>query len=182
MLPAMCRNEACMNIALKTVSHVGSVFSVGIWLAASTALLHSTSCWPLPNGPVRTTAAQCRPGCRSTFGIAPYLTTSSVPGPLNSEPPCRMASKYTTTLIRIRLAVTNGNFPVGMLSFSGITRRGSLCPLRGWLRRWRLRRRRRRSSQGCRASPSSENVHCSVNVVARAWLPARIAVVSRSSM
>ena len=43
MLPAMWRIEACMNIALNTVSQVGRVFSAGMWLAASTTLLHSTS-------------------------------------------------------------------------------------------------------------------------------------------
>ena len=102
-------------------------------------------------------------------------------GPLKIDPPCRIASRYATTLIRISVTVTNGNLPVGMLSFSGITGCGPYARWAVGYARW-SGAPTVASSQGWRASPSSANVHCSVNVVARVWLPARIAVVSRSSM
>ena len=49
-----------------------------------------------------------------------------VVGPAKNDPPWRIASRYTTTFATISASVTNGNRSVGMLSFSGITRRLSL--------------------------------------------------------
>ena len=47
MLPAMCRNDACMNIAVKTVCHAGSVPTELIW-----ATVPSGSVWPLQKTPI----------------------------------------------------------------------------------------------------------------------------------
>src|SRR5947207_389455 len=111
MFPAMWRIDPCMNIDVKTVSQVGMppLRAHRIWLPAITSWL------------VRQ--------CVSTVGIAPYLTDSYAVGPPISDPPWRIASRYEITLARISATVTNGKRFVGMLSFRGITRLGSLCPL-----------------------------------------------------
>ncbi len=116
MLPPMWTIEACMNIAVNTVSHVGRVFG--------------TAPFPHPiASPVAPlTSVQCTPECVSVYGIAPYLTTSWVSGPLISDPPWRMANRYTTKLARISATVTNGKRSVGMLSLSGIIGQGAAAP------------------------------------------------------
>ena len=44
-------------------------------------------------------------------------------GAAKNDPPWRIASRYTTTFATISASVTNPKRSVGMLSFSGITRR-----------------------------------------------------------
>ena len=125
MLPAMWRNEPCMNIEAKTVSQAGSGFSAGIPFAFKSPVLQTI---PRDSGPLsvwRATAAQCAPGWVSASGIAPNFMTACVSGPLKNDPPWRIASRYATTFATISSAVTNGNRSVGMLSLIGITgRRG----------------------------------------------------------
>jgi hypothetical protein len=83
-----------MNIAVKIVSQDGIV----PW-APTCAMLPSGSRWPLQNAPTtcgpervwRANSAQFAPECVSEYGIAPYLNTSCVSGPLMNEPPCRIA-------------------------------------------------------------------------------------------
>ena len=47
MLPAMCRNDACMNMPVKTVCHAGIVPAELTW-----ATVPSGSAWPLQKTPI----------------------------------------------------------------------------------------------------------------------------------
>ncbi len=88
MLPPMWRIEACMNIAVNTVCQAGRrVPGSGSRLRASCAAVAEHSA---PAAHVA--AAQWMLGWCSALGIAPYLTTSCVSGPLMNEPPWRIAS------------------------------------------------------------------------------------------
>ena len=58
----------------------------------------------------------------SACTTTPYLSTSRASGPLHSEPPWTIVSRYTTTFAMINASVTTGARSVGMLSLIGITR------------------------------------------------------------
>ena len=83
MLPAMWRIEACMNIAGE------DRLPGGERCPARAPRPHASS---RRARDLRATS-QWAPGWVSASGIAPYLNTSCVPGPLISDPPCLIARK-----------------------------------------------------------------------------------------
>src|ERR1700759_3476179 len=107
-----------MNIAVKIVVHVGR----------PPLRVHRISLPAITSCLVRQ--------CVSTVGIAPYLTSTYWSGPPKNDPPWLIASRYTITLTTTSPTVPAGNRSVGMLSFSGITGRGSLGPWRVSYARW----------------------------------------------